>query len=275
MRDHEPITVVDLGPEHHAEYFHCLEEWSAEIREAGPHKEHWFCGHGGRNLRVKLALDANGRAGGMIQYLPIEESFVAGKDLYFVLCIWVHGYKEGRGNFQQRGFGTALLAAAEADARARGAKGLAAWGLGLPFWMRASWFRKHGYRKADSMDMRVLVWKPFETDAEPPRWIREIKRPDAEPDRVSVVSFRHGWCPAQNIAFERARRASATFGSDVQFRLIDTSDRETFLEWGIADALFVDGKPVRLGPPPSYNKIYRTIARRVHKLKRRQHTELS
>jgi len=85
-------------------------------------------------------------------------------------CIWVHGHKQGRGNFQGHGMGSALLDAAEADARALGAKGLAAWGLWLPFWMKASWFKRHGYRKADRQGIAVLLWKPFTGDAQPPRW---------------------------------------------------------------------------------------------------------
>jgi len=50
------------------------------------------------------------------------------------------------------------------------------------------------------------------------------------------------------------------------FRGIDTSDRENCLEWGIADALFIDDKQVRTGPPPSYEKIKKIIAKRVRKL---------
>ena len=113
----------------------------------------------------------------MIQYLPIEHSPAQGSGLYFILCVWVHGYKQGRGNFQKKGMGTALLEAAEADARALGAAGMAAWGVVLPFWMRASWFRKHGYRKADTLGMMALVWKPFTADAAPPAWIRPRKKP--------------------------------------------------------------------------------------------------
>jgi len=52
----------------------------------------------------------------------------------------------------------------------------------------------------------------------------------------------------------------------VVFREIDTFDRERFLEWGIADALFIDDKQVRTGPPPSYEKIKKIIAKRVRKL---------
>jgi hypothetical protein len=53
---------------------------------------------------------------------------------------------------------------------------------------------------------------------------------------------------------------------------MDTFDRETFLEWGISDALFIDGKQVRTGPPPSYEKINyekikEKIVKRVKKLK--------
>lgn len=53
-------------------------------------------------MRVKLALNESEAVGGMIQYVPIEHSLVEGKDLYFINCIWVHGHKKGRGNFQRR-----------------------------------------------------------------------------------------------------------------------------------------------------------------------------
>jgi len=70
-----------------------------------------------------------------------------------------------------------------------------------------------------------------------------------------------------NMVGERARRAAAEFGDRVAFTEVDTSDRAAYLEWGIADGLFIDGKPVRTGPPPSYDTIRRKIARRVKKIK--------
>jgi len=81
-----------------------------------------------------------------------------------------------------------------------------------------------------------------------------------------VTAFLDGWCPAQNLVFERAKRAASELGDKVEFRGIYTSDREAFLKWGITDALFIDGKSVRTGPPPSYEKIKKLIAKRVKKL---------
>jgi len=258
--------IVDLTEDHAPLFLVCLEDWSSEMQEAGNHKKTWYEQMQDKGLRVKLALDDRGTVGGMIQYVPIEQSFVDGNDLYFVLCIWVHGYKKGSGNFQGKGMGTALVEAAEADARIRGGKGIAAWGVLGPIWMRASWFKKRGFKKVDREGIRVLLWKPFTDDAVPPRLIRQRKKPELIPDKVAVTAFRNGWCPAQNITFERAKRAALDAGDPVVFRGIDTSDRSVLLDWGIADGLFLDQKQLRTGPPPSYKKIRKAIDRRVRKL---------
>jgi len=263
-----PIRVVDLAPEHEPLYFVCLEDWpGADVREAGDHKARWYAKMRDRGLRVKLALDADGRVGGMIQVLPIELAPALGRDLHFILCVWVHGHEQGRGNLQGRGMGTALLAAAEADARERGAKGMAAWGLLLPVFMRASWFRRHGYRRADRRGISALLWKPFTSDAVAPAWLPDTgRRPDLAPGEVTVTACLSGWCPAQNLALERARRAAAPFGDLVRIRVVDTTDRAALLRWGESDALFVDGKRVRTGPPPSEEKLARLIRRGVERL---------
>ena len=260
------MKIIDLDQRYEPLYCACLEDWSEEMKESGDHKVRWFRQMKDRGLRVKLALDEQDRVGGMIQYVPIEHADVDGRDLYFINCIWVHGHKQGRGNFQGRGMGKALLKAAEADAENRGAKGMAAWGISLPFWMKASWFKRNGYRKADRDGIRVLLWKPFVPDALPPRWIRRRKHPVPEPGKVTVTAFLSGWCPVENIAFERAKRAVAAVGSPTVFREISTGDREVFREWGIADAIYVDDKQIRTGPPPTYEKIKRTIEKKVKKL---------
>ncbi len=260
------MKIIDLSEEHNNLYFCCLEDWSAEIKEAGDHKKNWYAKMKEKGLRVKLATDENGVVGGMIQYLPVEYSMFRGAGLYVVLCIWVHGHKQGRGNFQNRGMGKALLQAAEEDVKMLGAKGLAAWGLILPFFMKASWFRRQGYKSVDRQGIMRLMWKPFTGDAVPPSMIKARKKPGKTTGKVDVSLFINGWCTAQNMVFERAKRAAAEFPGKVQLKEYDTLDREVFDEWGISDGLFINGKEVQTGPPPSYEKIRRKIEKRVRRM---------
>ncbi len=264
-----PIRIRDLERRDLPSYLVCLEDWSEEMHEAGDHKAGWYVQMRDQGLRVKLAVDDDDRPIGMIQYLPIERSPMLGEGLYTILCIWVHGHGSGVGDVQGHGIGTALLAAAEDDARALGATGMAAWGLRLPVWMTASWFRKHGYRTADREGLRELVWKPFTTAASPPRWIEAHPVPIGEPGTVAVVAYQTGWCPAANLVYERARVASEDLGDDVHFTSIDTSDRDTLIRCGHADAVFVDGRPLQRGAPPSMAAVRRRIGRRLSRSRRR------
>ena len=261
------MKVRDLTPEDKNLYCVCLEDWSEEMREAGDHKAKWYEKMKDKGLRVKLAEDDSGVVGGMIQYIPIEHSFAEGKDSYVVLCIWVHGYKEGRGDFRHQGMGQALIAAAEEDTKALGAKGLAAWGLVIPVFMQASWFKKRGYKVVGKDGVQALLWKAFADDAVAPKMIKQKKKPRKIKGQVTVHAFKNGWCPASNLSYERAKRASLDFGDKVAFTEYDTTDRQMFLEWGIMDALYIDTKEVPTGPPPTFDKIYNIIAKKARKLK--------
>jgi hypothetical protein len=119
----------------------------------------------------------------------------------------------------------------------------------------------------DKDGMAVLLWKPFTADAIPPKWIRQKQQPQKIAGKVTVTALCSGWCPAQSMVFERAKRAVSEFDDKVEFREVDTLPRETFLGWGISDALFIDEKQVRTGPPPSYEKIKKGITKRVKKLR--------
>lgn len=262
------MRVIDLTEEYKNLYFLCLEDWSDEMKEAGHHKEKWYEKMKDKGLRVKLAKDDNGVIGGLIQYFPIEYSWVEGKDLYFISCVWVHGYKKGRGNFQKKGMGKALLKAAEEDVKNLGAKGIVAWGLSIPVWMKASWYKKQGFIPVEKNGFlgEMLLWKPFSDDAVPPKWIKPKKKPEKTNGKVSVSCFVNGWCPAMNISYERVKKASLEFGKKVDILEIDTFDRKNFNEWGISDAIYIDGKKVRTGPPPSYKKLKKKIGKKIKKL---------
>ncbi len=260
------MKITDLTPGDEGQYFCCLEEWSDEMKEAGDSKQKWYEYMKNKGLRVKFALDENNVAGGMIQYIPIEHSMFEGRDLYVVLCIWVHGHKQGRGDYRKRGMGTALIKAAEEDCRQMGAKGLVSWGIAYPVFMQASWFRRKGYKVVDKSSFMRLLWKPFDENAVEPRFMKPKKLPEKGSGNVNLALFRNGWCPAQNLACERAKRASAEFPGKISLQEFDTKDREIGKEWGILEGVYVEGKKIRTGPPPSYAKIRRKIASRIRKM---------
>ena len=137
----------------------------------------------------------------------------------------------------------------------------------MPFWMKASWFKKQGYKKVDKNGMAVLLFKPFKENFTTPKWIKEKKKPGKITGKVSVTVFINGWCPAQNLVYERTKRAVKEYGDLIVFNEVNTFDRAALEEWGISDGLFIDGKQIRTGPPPSYEKIKRKIEKRVKRLK--------
>lgn len=78
------MRIVDVDAATKPLFCQCLEDWNPEVLEAGDRRRRWFDRLAPRGLRGKLALDDAGTPGGMIQYLPIEESTVDGEGLCFV-----------------------------------------------------------------------------------------------------------------------------------------------------------------------------------------------
>ncbi len=70
-----------------------------------------------------------------------------------------------------------------------------------------------------------------------------------------------------NVACERARRASLDFPGKINLQEFETTEKEVVREWGITDALYIDGKEMRVGPAPSFDKIRKKINKRVRYLK--------
>ncbi len=261
------MKIINLSEEFKPSYFVCLENWSDEITEAALAKEKWYEKMKGQGLRVKLAQDDSGIVRGLIQYFPIEHSWVEGKDLYFISCIFVYG--NNGVTYRNQGMGKAMLKVAEADAKELGAKGMVAWGSSLPVWMKASWYKKQGYVPADSKGFLgdVLLWKPFTDDAQPPKWNRQNKKPEKNTEKVIITCRSHGWCTAQNLACQRAKSVAAEFGNQVEVHEIDSLNEAQIRNWDLSDTLNIGGDKVSTGPPPSKEKLKKLIEKKVRKLK--------
>jgi N-acetylglutamate synthase-like GNAT family acetyltransferase len=257
----DAMEIINISDEYVSTYCKCLEDWSDEMNEAGTLKSEWYQKKKQQGLRVKLAKNEKNDIVGMIHYIPIEQAPVLGNDLYYIYCIWIHGHKQGVGDNRKKGIGKLLLEAAEQDVQELGAGGIAAWGITLPFFMRSKWFKKYGYIRADKEGMTELVWKAFKENAEPPRLMRMKKRPEAEQGKVKVTCFRNGWCPGQNLACERMKRAVQEYGTRIEYVEIDTDSRQNLEEWGIADAIYIDDRQINTGPPPSFKKLQKLLKR--------------
>ncbi len=252
------ITEADLPL-----YFCCLEDY-AEVLEPGKDiKRKWYDQMKDKGLRVKLVIDEDGKIAGMIQYQPVQHTHIIGKDMYYIYCIWVHGHKMGIGNRQKRGMGKALLAAAEEDARELGAKGMIAWGLRIPVWMKAAWFRKQGYKSADSQGLMALVYKPFVSDAIKPAFPKAKKKPASAKDKVLITDFINGWCPFTNVTHANAEKLAAEFPGKVELLKLDTTDPAVLQEWGIGEGLYINGKEVRSAPPLAYEVLKKKVSRKL------------
>ena len=102
--------------------------------------------------------------------------------------------------------------------------------------------------------MQVLLWKPFRPDISPPKWIKRTKEKFYHPveGKVTITAFKNGWCPAQNIVYERTRRACENNLDKILFQEIDTMNRDNLKKYGVTDSIFIEKKLLRSGPPPSY-----------------------
>lgn len=263
-------VIEDLNPSNRDRLCICLEDWSDDLKEVAPVKKKWCSYMEEKGLGAKLARNSEGKYLGMVQYLPAEYSSIEGEGLYFIQCVWIPKGKEVQGDYRKQGIGKALLQAAEEDIRSRGAKGIAAWGVSIPVWMKASWYRKQGYVRAQKEGIMELVWKPFSSDAQPP----VFRKPRVKPQngkaegKVLVHSYVNGLCPAMNLGAERARRAVQQAGERVEYSQTSTLEAKEIAESGMVDALFINGKEMPLGPPPSEKKILKAILREKKKLKK-------
>ncbi len=261
------MQIIDLKPEHHDAYFNCLGDGTSDFSIGTCRKKEWFACHADSGLSVKLAVDDDKKPIGMVQYGPAKIMFPQDHELAFIHCIWVLKQSKNE-NYQNRGIGKALLRAVEDDVQQRGFKGLVAWGVALPVFMRASWFRRQGFKKIDKKGIAVLLWKPYAPDAVPVRWERDLKVPDRVRGKVDLTVLSSGWCTVMNANVENAIKAAEDFGDTVVVHEVDTRDRKNLVEWGQPDAIFLDGKQIAKGPPLSYEQIHKIIARQVKKKSR-------
>lgn len=241
-----PFEIVDLNENNFYHYLRCLKTWDKCFYSE--RKLNWYRVKKNKGLRVKLAVNRKNSIMGMIQYLPGEESFIRGDNIYLIQCIWVNGYDKGIGNVQNLGVGKNLVKEAEIDIFNKNSDDLAAWGMTFEEWMPVSWFKSLGYSEVERKGEKVLVWKKFNEKSAGPRFLTPLKKPKKTEGKVTATVFNDGWCQDLNIEADMVKTIVDDYGINVSYTEIDTSDKKVMHEWGIDNGIFIDDMRLLSGP---------------------------
>jgi GNAT superfamily N-acetyltransferase len=244
------MRFEDIDARTEGTFFRCLHDEKPDDPRVLAMRQRWHDAHKDKGLRAKVLVLDTAEVVGLAQYLPIEHSHLVGQGLMAILCVWVHGYDHHLGNRQGQGYGRFILDGIEADARASGATGVAAWGMDFPYWNPVSFYEHMGYTRCDQDGMTVLAWKAFSGDAQEPKLMRLVKKPPVGEHKVNVTMLVSGWCGGGCSYAMTAQEAVVGLDAVVDYHEVDTSERETMLAWGAEYGLFVDGEPFRTDGPP-------------------------
>lgn len=243
------MQLVEIDKGNEDTFFRCLhDEKTADPRLMAMRRE-WYDRFKNKGLRAKLLIDDHKDIVGLCQYMPIEHSFMIGKQLTAILCLWVHGYDHLVGNQQKKGYGRFMLKQIEADARESRTFGVAAWGMDFPYWNPVSFYEHMGYARVDEDLPVVLVWKAFDDRAAPPRLLKYRRKLPAGIDKVNLVAFRNGWCNGCGSALA-CRDAVKDIDHMVNYSEIDTSNPDIRKFYGLDIQVTLDGRIYRPWEPP-------------------------
>ncbi len=238
------MRVSEIDSETEGTFFRCLHDEKPDIPQVAKIRRQWFSEFQPKGLRGKVLIADNEDVVGLCQFLPIEHSPFAGKDLMAILCMWIHGYDHHIGNQQGKGYGRFLLAHVEEDARLSGKKGIAVWGKDFPFWNPISFYEHMGYSRADSEGQNILAWKAFDDTAEAPTIKRRLPPRSVAENTIGVTAYQCGWCSSEIGCCRHAQEAVEGMEGIADYSRIDISSPS------LSPSLFLDDLPYRPDGPP-------------------------
>jgi len=245
------MQLAEIDPTTEETFFKCLHDELPTNEEVMAMRHRWRNKYEPLGHRAKILKDDDGTVVGLTNYIPIEHSPFAGKDLMAILCMWIHGYEHLVGNQQSRGYGRFMLSEIERDARESGCKGVAVWGKDQTPWNPISFYLHMGYRQADRHGDDVLAWKPFSEDAEAPALLKHKPIPLRDDTKVVVTNFVSGWCGDGCHQCVHTREAVADIEDKVDLQQIWAGDKPVMKAHGASfDSVFINGEAFRPDGPP-------------------------
>jgi GNAT superfamily N-acetyltransferase len=261
MSDAKRVLIREMRPED--EYFvatcsHTYE--SEEIDRAAESRLELFASLRANGARFKVAL-VDGEPVGFAYGVPIEHASWGplGEELVVVPCLYV--LEESTGH----GVGARLLDAVEQDARRKGRKGIVLTAYrqidGAEWFMPAGYFERQGFEVIEETKGTVLLWKPFASDAVPPRLLEPRYHHEPVPGKVVIDLFWNGFCQTSAIEAQRVREVATEFGEAVVLREHCAEAHEQRLRFQIPRAIYVNGTEIGWGYEAPREGIRKAIER--------------
>jgi GNAT superfamily N-acetyltransferase len=237
------MELVDISAETESAFFTCLQVGEPEDPEATAPCRTWYTEYKDKGYKAQVLKLDHGRFVGKCHYIPIEYSPFVGRDLLAILCLCVHCYEHHPGDQRHRGYGRLMLDRVEQHARSSGYQGVVAWAMDW-HWNPVSFYEHMGYVRVDTEDKVVVVWKPFEANAEPPRLLRLDPMPGPSSEKVQVVVADNPWCDG-NSKLMTARDAVKGIERLVEYAEVGPPCRDRIIHLGHVGGVFLDGQAYR------------------------------
>ncbi len=203
----------------------------------------WLAAHLGRYVEGLHLLDESGNVIGHIYWAPSDQALVPyeiEEGAAYIYCEWVqHGYR-GRGGMRL------LFQELVRLLRLQGCKGILVDGTEFEGYMHYQHFIQRGFQVLREGEGGKLLYYPLSQPsiAVKPLTVRVAKETDAE---VEVLVIGSRFCPVGASAVLAVRKVAQEFGERVAIREIPAS-REVIARYGVADGIFINGKPKFFGP---------------------------
>lgn len=226
-------------------------EWTASCQRRIP----WLHDRYEQGLRIMVAL-LDGAHAGFLYVMPIEIApwGPVGRDLMSIQCLAI------KDKAKSKGIGRYLVAAAEEETKTQDRKAVTVIAFYHDFWfMPAPFFEKCGFEIALRKEESAILWKVFDSSAEPPSFLD--RRYEFEPKfgKVVVDLFWSRSCLTTDTEAERVREVAGEFGDSVLLREYCSDDPEIRSKYGIFRAIFVNGKEVSWGYEAPKNSLRKKI----------------
>ncbi|MFC1526424.1 GNAT family N-acetyltransferase [Candidatus Latescibacterota bacterium] len=238
------IQIRDMTPADEAFVGSCTHidetaEWTASCARRVP----WLRQMHVHGLRVKVAVD-DGEHVGFLYCMPIERApwGPVGRDLMVIQCLVVQDKVKGHG------VGRELVQAAEDEARTQGKRGVAAIAFYHDFWLLpASFYEACGYRVVRRKGASAVMWKAFDSSAEPPDFLEPRYTYTPVAGKVVVDLFWTLSCLTSDTEAQRVREVCAEIGDSVCLREFCAGEPEIRDAAGICRAIYVNGNEIGWG----------------------------